>query len=42
MASFDDLRIETDRLILRPPPQLDAPALERFATETGRALGLTP
>jgi probable F420-dependent oxidoreductase len=28
------------RLILRPQPTLDAPALERFATETGRALGL--
>jgi hypothetical protein len=28
------------RLILRPPPTLDAAALERFATETGRALGL--
>jgi alkanesulfonate monooxygenase SsuD/methylene tetrahydromethanopterin reductase-like flavin-dependent oxidoreductase (luciferase family) len=28
------------RLILRPPPTLDASALERFATETGRALGL--
>lgn len=29
-----------DRLILRVPPTLDAPALARFATETGRALGL--
>ena len=28
------------RLILRPQPTLDPPALERFATETGRALGL--
>jgi len=28
------------RLILRLPPTLDPPALERFATETGRALGL--
>ena len=28
------------RLILRLPPQMDAPALERFAAETGRALGL--
>ena len=28
------------RLILRLPPQMDAPALERFAEETGRALGL--
>jgi probable F420-dependent oxidoreductase len=30
-----------DRLILRPRPEMDAPALERFAAETGRALGLT-
>jgi len=29
-----------DRLILRPRPEMDAPALERFASETGRALGL--
>ena len=29
-----------DRLILRPRPDMDAPALERFAAETGRALGL--
>jgi probable F420-dependent oxidoreductase len=29
-----------DRLILRPRPEMDAPALERFAAETGRALGL--
>jgi len=28
------------RLILRPRPEMDAPALERFATEAGRALGL--
>jgi hypothetical protein len=28
------------RLILRLPPTLDAPALERYAAETGRALGL--
>ena len=28
------------RLILRPRPEMDAPALERFAAETGRALGL--
>ena len=28
------------RLILRPQPTLDAAALERFASETGRALGL--
>ena len=30
-----------DRLILRPRPEMDAPALERFAAETGRALGLS-
>jgi len=30
-----------DRLILRPRPEMDAAALERFAAETGRALGLT-
>jgi len=29
-----------DRLILRPRPDMDAAALERFATEAGRALGL--
>ena len=29
-----------DRLILRPRPELDAPALERFAAESGRTLGL--
>ncbi|HTY78096.1 MAG TPA: LLM class F420-dependent oxidoreductase [Candidatus Bathyarchaeia archaeon] len=29
-----------DRLILRPRPELDAPALERFAADTGSALGL--
>ena len=29
-----------DRLILRPQPTMDAAALERFASETGRALGL--
>ncbi len=29
-----------DRLILRPRPDMDAPALERFASDTGRALGL--
>ncbi len=28
------------RLILRPQPTLDASGLERFAAETGRALGL--
>jgi probable F420-dependent oxidoreductase len=28
------------RLILRPRPELDAPALERFAADAGRALGL--
>jgi probable F420-dependent oxidoreductase len=28
------------RLILRLPPTLDVPALERFAAETGRGLGL--
>jgi hypothetical protein len=28
------------RLILRPQPTMDAAALERFASETGRALGL--
>ena len=29
-----------DRLILRPRPEMDATALERFAADTGRALGL--
>jgi alkanesulfonate monooxygenase SsuD/methylene tetrahydromethanopterin reductase-like flavin-dependent oxidoreductase (luciferase family) len=29
-----------DRLILRPRPEMDAAALERFAAETGRSLGL--
>jgi probable F420-dependent oxidoreductase len=29
-----------DRLILRPRPEMDTAALERFAAETGRALGL--
>jgi probable F420-dependent oxidoreductase len=29
-----------DRLILRPRPDMDAPALERFAAEAGRTLGL--
>ncbi len=29
-----------DRLILRPRPDMDASALERFAADTGRALGL--
>ena len=29
-----------DRLILRPRPEMDAPALERFAAEAGRTLGL--
>jgi probable F420-dependent oxidoreductase len=29
-----------DRLILRPRPEMDAPALERFAAEAGRALRL--
>jgi alkanesulfonate monooxygenase SsuD/methylene tetrahydromethanopterin reductase-like flavin-dependent oxidoreductase (luciferase family) len=29
-----------DRLILRPRPEMDAPALERFAAEAGRPLGL--
>jgi probable F420-dependent oxidoreductase len=28
-----------DRLIIRPRPEMDAPALERFAAEAGRALG---
>jgi len=29
------------RLVLRPRPDMDAPALERFAAETGRALALS-
>ena len=29
-----------DRLIIRPRPDMDTAALERFATETGRTLGL--
>ena len=29
-----------DRLILRPTAEMDAPALERFAAEAGRTLGL--
>ena len=29
-----------DRLILRPRPEMDAPALERFAADAGRTLGL--
>jgi len=29
-----------DRLILRPRPEMDAAALERFATDAGRTLGL--
>jgi len=29
-----------DRLIIRPRPDMDVAALERFATDTGRALGL--
>ena len=33
--------VGVDRLILRPRPEMDAPALERFAAETGRALGLS-
>jgi probable F420-dependent oxidoreductase len=32
----------THRLILRPRPDMDAAALERFAADSGRALGLTP
>lgn len=30
-----------DRMILRPSPEMDAPALERFCAETGKVLGLT-
>jgi hypothetical protein len=33
--------VGVDRLILRPRPDMDADALERFAFETGRAVGLT-
>ena len=33
--------VGVDRLILRPRPDMDPPALERFAAEAGRALGLT-
>jgi probable F420-dependent oxidoreductase len=32
--------VGVDRLILRPRPDMDAAALERFAAEAGRALGL--
>jgi probable F420-dependent oxidoreductase len=32
--------VGVDRLILRPRPDMDADALERFAFETGRAVGL--
>lgn len=32
--------VGVDRLILRPRPDMDADALERFALETGRAVGL--
>ena len=32
--------VGVDRLILRPRPDMDAATLERFAAETGRALGL--
>ena len=31
-------RAGVDRLIVRPRPDMDAAALERFAAETGRAL----
>jgi probable F420-dependent oxidoreductase len=34
--------VGVDRLILRPGPEMDAPALERFAAEAGRALALSP
>jgi probable F420-dependent oxidoreductase len=30
-----------DRMILRPSPEMNGPALERFAAEAGRALGLS-
>jgi probable F420-dependent oxidoreductase len=33
-------QVGVHRLILRPQPTMDAAALERFASETGRALGL--
>jgi hypothetical protein len=33
--------VDVDRLILRPRPEMDAAAVERFAAETSRALGLT-
>jgi len=33
--------VGVDRLILRPRPDMDPSALERFAAEAGRALGLT-
>jgi len=33
--------VGVDRLILRPRPEMDATALERFATDTGRSLNLT-
>jgi len=33
--------VGVDRLILRPRPEMDAAALERFAAEAGRALGLS-
>ena len=36
------LGVGVDRLILRPGPEMGAPALERFAAEAGRALGLSP
>jgi hypothetical protein len=32
--------VGVDRLIIRPRPDMDAAALERFAAEAGRALGL--
>ena len=32
--------VGVDRLILRPRPEMDAAALERFAADAGRALGL--
>jgi len=37
---FFDAAAGVDRLVLRPRPEMDAAALERFAGETGRALGL--
>ena len=33
--------VGVDRLIIRPRPELDVPALERFAADAGRALGLS-